>query len=376
MRVAVVHDFHHRSEPSGEDVVVAAEVAALRRAGVEVELAGADNDREAQRVGARLRGAFITTTGIGRKPVTGPTDLVHVHNVFPYVPTRWLEDVDVPVVATLHSYRAMCATGFLYRDGAVCTDCPDGDPWAGVRHGCYRSRLATVPLAIAGRRGAGRDRVLHRCDRILALSERSRDLFVGAGVDPGRIVLDHHFLPDAAVPDELSDGDGPWVVLSRLSEEKGVSAMVTAWPGDVPLQVIGAGPDAHAVAAAAAGKQVQVVGTLPRADALRALARARGVVVPSRWYETFGLVHMEALSAGVPTLAFEPNVIADAVRREGTGLVGSLATLVDDLVDAERRFPSLRQHCRAVFEREHTEAGFIRRRLPLYDALIAAGRGA
>ncbi len=371
MRVAVIHNFHHRAEPSGEDVMVTAEVAALRRAGVEVVLAQADNDAESVRLLPRLRGAVTTASGMGPRPLRSSADLLHVHNVFPYLPTRWLASAGVPIVATMHSYRPLCATGYLFRDGHICTECPDGSRWAGVRHGCYRSRLATVPLAMAGRSGPSKDRVLRASDRIIVLSERSRSLFSAAGVDPARLVLDRHFLPDDGVPSHLSDGAGPWLVVGRLSEEKGVGPLVEAWPGDRDLRVIGDGPEAGRIRAAAQGKSVELVGTLSRQEVLAEIRRSRGVVVPSRWYETFGLVYMEALAAGVPTLAFDPNVVADRVRLDGTGLVASFATLEQDLAEADRLFPALRSRCRAVFERDHTEASFVQRRTDLYRALVA-----
>ena len=374
MRIVLVHDFHHSDVPSGEDAVVRAEAAALARAGMRVDVVGCANDEQAQRPLHSARAAITVATGLGRSPLKGPADVVHVHNLFPYLPTRWISRVDSPIVTTLHSYRPVCANGFLFRDGQVCTACPDGDPWAGVRHGCYRSsRLATLPVSIGGRRGAALDPLLSGSARILVLSERSLEVMTAAGVDPARMTLDRHFLPDDLVP-ERGPGGATWLVVGRLGPEKGIEPLVRRWPGDLPLRIVGDGPERAAITKAAAGKRIELVGSRPRHEVTAMLAEARGLVVPSLWFETFGLVYMEALSAGTPTLAFEPNVVADAVRRDRTGAVGSLATLDADLATAELRFPDLRAHCRSVFEVRFTERDFIERRTALYSSLANAAR--
>ena len=80
-------------------------------------------------------------------------DVVHVHNTFPLISAAVLyacRDASVPVVATMHNYRLVCASGNLLRQGAVCHDCLHRLPVRGLVHGCYRgSRAATAPLVVA-----------------------------------------------------------------------------------------------------------------------------------------------------------------------------------------------------------------------------------
>jgi glycosyltransferase involved in cell wall biosynthesis len=82
------------------------------------------------------------------------------------------------------------------------------------------------------------------------------------------------------------------------------------------------------------------------------MREARGLLFPSRWFEGFPMVYLEALAAGTPLIAWEPSVVAGLVREEGTGLV------VDDLESAldqaEHDFPDMRKHCRSVFEARYT----------------------
>jgi glycosyltransferase involved in cell wall biosynthesis len=122
---------------------------------------------------------------------------------------------------------------------------------------------------------------------------------------------------------------------------------------------------------AATGRPIRLLGNLPRSAVMAEVRRSFGLIFPSRWYETFGLVYIEGLSCGVPTLAFEPNVVAAAVAQEGTGYVGCWDALDDALAGARKRFDGLRQHCRRVFEERYTEKIFIERRLTLYRELLS-----
>jgi glycosyltransferase involved in cell wall biosynthesis len=101
------------------------------------------------------------------------------------------------------------------------------------------------------------------------------------------------------------------------------------------------------------------------------MRRSFGLVFPSLWYETFGLAYIEALAAGLPTLAFPPNVVADAVEREATGAVAEWGELAAALRHASASFPHLRDHCREVFLECYTEKAFVARRTRLYVEAVA-----
>lgn len=374
MKLAIVHNFHAGDVPSGENEVVDAEGAALTRAGVEVLTVGIHNDDMARRPLHALSGALAVTTGIGISPLKAlqafHPDVVHVHSLFPYIGNRWVERSPAPVVATLHSYRPVCANGYLFRDGAVCTSCADGHRWSGVRHGCYRdSALATAPLAWAGRRGPAHDRLLRSAAVLLVLSDRARTVFAASGVPPARMVRDWHFLPEEMDHGPGTDHDDGWLFAGRLSAEKGIDKLVDTWPAHVPLRIVGDGPLTDAVRSAAAGKRIQLLGRLPRAAVVTEMQRSFGLVFPSRWYETFGLTYMEALAAGLPTLAFPPNVVADSVAVDGTGLVADWGDVEGAVAAATSSFDSLRGRCRSVFTEQFTERAFVERRLALYERL-------
>ena len=369
LRIAVVHSFYRSDSPSGENAMVEAQVAALRRRGHEVRLFAASSDDVPGPLGA-LRQAVTVATGAGASPLGGwRPDVVHLHNTFPNLGRRWAADLDVPLVATLHNYRPLCAAATLYRDGAPCTECIDRGRHRGLVHGCYRgSRPATLPLTL-GSRGAG-DPVLRSAAVLTALSPMQAARYVAAGVPAERLRVLPNF-----VPDELAPAPGPggesWLYAGRLTEEKGIAAALRAWPAEIPLVVVGDGPDAAAVAAVAAGKAVTVLPPLPRAEVLELMARSRGLLFPSRWPDPFGLVYAEALAVGTPVLATRPSAAAGLAEEDGAGAAADAVT-PDVVRRAHHAFPGLRTAARAAFEARYTEAAHVAALEEIYRAAAGA----
>lgn len=379
MNIAVVHSFYASATPSGENQAVTAQLAALRRAGHRVHLVARRTDDLARGRLYPVRAAATVATGRGPSPLAelrrlGP-DVVHVHNLFPNFGRAWLRRWPGPLVVTLHNYRPLCAGATLHRSGASCTLCPDGDRWAGLRHGCYRgSRAATAPLAWAGRRGAAGDPLLARADRVVTLSETSRALYLRAGLPAGRTDLVPNFTEDPGEPPPAPGPGAPWVFAGRLTPEKGVLELLRRWPPGRPLDVAGDGP-LLAGCRAAAPPGVRFLGALDHAELRRRLPSWTGLVFPSRWAEGAPLIYPEALAAGLPVLAFPGSAVADAVRAHGTGALTGWDDPLDAALDAaEERFPALRRHCRTVFERHFTEERWTARTEEVYAAAIAARR--
>jgi glycosyltransferase involved in cell wall biosynthesis len=96
---------------------------------------------------------------------------------------------------------------------------------------------------------------------------------------------------------------------------------------------------------------------------------ARGVVVPSVWFETASLVYLESIAVGTPVLAFEPNIVAEFVSRDGTGSVARWGHVAADVAHAADAFPALRERCRSVYLDKHSEGRFVAERVALYESV-------
>nr|WP_268257005.1 glycosyltransferase family 4 protein [Streptomyces capitiformicae] len=388
--MAFVHSFYSSEQPSGENTAVLDQVAALRAAGHEVHMVAAHTDTLQAEFGYTMRSGLRVATGRGRSPLAElrrfAPDIVHVHNLFPNFGTDWLERWPGPLVATLHNYRPACAAGTLFRDGKVCAKCPEGDRWAALRHACYRgSRRATLPLAWATRGGAAAHPLLRRADKLIVLSEYSREFYRRFSNSGGRLELVPNFFDAVQVNSSErsiageSEVGSPWVFAGRLSEEKGILPLLRSWPQNESLDVIGSGP-LESACRAAAPKKVKFLGGLPRAQLLGRLPHYTGLIFPSACPENAPVICREAVAAGLPVLALSGSSAAQDVLRHGTGAVYSGTDELSQALDAAREtFPVLREHCFHVHASHFSAPSWVMRVEKVYaravEEAVARQRG-
>ncbi|MBN6040466.1 glycosyltransferase [Amycolatopsis sp. 195334CR] len=386
MKVLVVHNRYRAEQPSGENNVVDQEVALLAGAGHEVglferrsdEISGMSLPRKAA-VPLRVPWNRGVRADLTRRLREDRPDVVHIHNTFPLLSPSVLAacaDAGVPAVATLHNYTQICAPGTLYRDGHVCTDCAGRAPLPAVRHGCYRgSALATVPMAAS--LVLNRKRWWSGVSRFFCISAAQREVLVAAGMPASRLVVKHNYVED---PGRTRTGAGEHVLfLGRITAEKGAGLLMTAWDRlggiGLPLVIAGTGPMQDDVARWAHGRDdVSYVGLQSQEECRDLIARANTVVAPSTWLETFGLVIVEAMAAGVPTVAAAHGAFRELVEDGVTGLLhepGDPASLADRLREATgARNQEMGRAARLAYEKGFTPAVGLDRLVGGYRAAM------
>jgi len=355
MRILLVHNRYRSGAPSGENRVVDTEAQALAASGHEVVRFGRGSDEIEQWSLARkamLPARTVWSQEAWRDLKTAlrahRPDVVHVHNTFPLLSASVLyacRDERVPVVATVHNYRLACANGTFFRDGSVCHDCAHGLPVRAVLHGCYReSRIATAPvtLAMSVHRRAWRSLV----SAYIFISATQRDLLQGFGSPPGRAFVRYNLIPRRDRPRVARTQTV--VYAGRLDEPKGVRLLMAGWdrylgrsgePG-LKLAIAGGGPLGGELAAWASSRpSVELTGTLSGEKCAELIAQARAVVLPSVWEETFGLVAVEAMAAGVAPIAAGHGSFTELITPGVDGVLftpGDPAALAVAIADVER----------------------------------------
>ncbi|MFD2466913.1 glycosyltransferase family 4 protein [Amycolatopsis silviterrae] len=387
MKVLVVHNRYRSEQPSGENNVVDAEASLLASAGVEVRRFERHSDDIASMPLARKALVPLqvpwnraSRTELRAQLRRDRPDVVHVHNTFPLLSPSVLAacaEARVPVVATLHNYGLVCPPGTLYRDGRICTDCVGGLPIPAVRHGCYRgSAAATVPMAV--NLLVNRERWRTGVTRFFCISAAQRRILVDAGMPAARMTVKHNFVPDQG---RRRIGEGEHLLfLGRLTEEKGIPLLQAAWErytGKLPLLIAGTGPLSDEVDAWAASRDnVSYMGLQDRASCQELIARAAAVVVPSTWLEAFGLVVVEAMAAGVPTVAPVHGAFEELITDGVTGLLhppgdaAALAHALHEVADFERN-QKMGEAARQRYEADFTPEVGLKRLLDGYEEAIS-----
>lgn len=339
MRILIVHSRYLSGAASGENRVVEDEARLLKQAGHDVWVF-APEPEAAGLVGQIRAGTSAVWSGRAShtidKIVGGHgVEVVHAHNLFPTLSPAALRaaaSAGAAVVVTLHNFRLMCLPANLLRDARPCEDCVGHLPWRGVMHRCYRGS-ALGSAALAGSLGLHRGlRTFDLVTRYLAVSEFVRGKHVQAGIPEDRVRVK----PNFTWPVDRRSGPGDYFLfLGRLAHEKGVDTLLSAWrlmgASSAPLLVVGDGPDAGSLRAAAP-PGVEFRGPVPASDVPGILAHARALVVPSRWYEAAPRSIIEAYAAGVPVLASDLGALPEAIV---DGVSGRPVTVDDPRAWAE-----------------------------------------
>jgi phosphatidylinositol alpha-mannosyltransferase len=273
MRVALVCPYSW-SRPGGVQTHVAGLARALGRAGHEADvLAPWDGAGEPPGIVPLGRSFPIPDNGSVQRVALGPLaprrtaarvrrgyDLVHVHEpMIPWTALAAVYAARAPVVGTFHMVASSARWYRVF--GLVC-------------------RHATARLAAR-----------------IAVSEAARD-YVASAVGGEYAVIPNGIEPPSRV---RGTGGGGIVFVGRPEPRKGLAVLLEAFARleGARLTLVGVTPDE--VNGAVPG--VRAVGRVSDAERERLLAEADVLCAPSLGRESFGLVLLEAMAAGVPVVA-------------------------------------------------------------------------
>jgi hypothetical protein len=202
------------------------------------------------------------------------------------------------------------------------------------------------------------------------------DRLLDMAVPRERLVVKPHFVADPGPRPGPPSASDEVLFIGRLAPGKGIDTLLEAWPAvglGLRLAVVGDGP-------LAAGLEdrvpegVELLGWRSRAEVTERLLRARALVMPTEWYEPFGMVLIEAMSAGLPVIVTtaagartivsgRESLVVPPGRPEA--LAVAITSLDDDTVDAEGAAN------RARFEDRYTEAIGVANLEALYASVLS-----
>ncbi len=371
----MLHNRYRSGAPSGETRVVEQESKALVDRGHAVERFERHSDDIEQwswakrvMVPGRVIWSNETRRALAQVVRAFRPDVVHIHNTFPLMSPSVLYTCrreHVPAVITIHNYKLLCASGDLFRDGSPCHECVDRRvPVPALNHRCYRGSLAATSPIVIGM-------VAHRSawrtmgSAYIFLSEAQRATFSSMRLPPARTFVKANLIPRLASQQDNPERDRLVAYLGRLDAAKGIPLLMEAWDlyraanaGEgLQLVIAGSGPLESRVAEWAVGRpSVMMVGILSTTECAALVTRARAVILPSQWEETFGLVAIEAMAAGVPPVAAAHGSFPELIR-DGTdgvlfepGNAASLARVLHDVDSDPQRYKAYGEAASRTYE--------------------------
>jgi phosphatidylinositol alpha-mannosyltransferase len=223
-------------------------------------------------------------------------DILHFHEPFvPFLSPTVLDQSETVNIATFHAFGGFSPSY-----------------WVGQRWGSHLARKLNGRIAVSG---AAR----HFINRYFPGDYR----IIPNGVDVETYA-------NAEPRDEMRDGTLTILFIGRLEERKGLIHLLRAYHRlrkrhvDARLLVLGAGPKMREYRRFVGLRQIRDVEFLGRVsdeEKARYLASADIFCAPSTGQESFGIVLLEAMAAGVPIVASDIHGYKQVVQRNVQGLL-------------------------------------------------------
>jgi len=391
MKILFIHNFYQQA--GGEDAVVRQEIKLLREEGHQVIEYYRDNKEvndfsPLQKAMVPIRAIWSRDTKSKLLAViqSEKPDVAHIHNThFMISPSVYytLNDLNIPVVQTLHNFRLLCANAIFYRDEQVCQDCLGKTPaLPGIQHACYRDSYAQSAMVTALQTT---HRALHtwetKIDRYIALTEFSRQQFIQGGLPSEKVVVKPNFLYDDPGK-KIQQRDDFILFVGRLAPEKGVLDLLEAAKKSpqVPVKIVGDGPlmdEGQAYIQSHQLENVELLGRQPSDKVFELMRVARALVFPSKWFECFPMTIGESFACGLPIIATRLGAMEELIAHERTGLhfeIGNTDELARQLqwaYDHPEEMAQMGNAARQEFEEKYTAPINYQMIMSIYDDVIA-----
>ncbi len=240
------------------------------------------------------------------------------------------ERFDLIVVSSPPITLAMPAlAGAFAHVAPLVVDVRDVFPDVAVKMGAWKEG-SLLPRVV----GRVADALYARASLVVAVTETARSEIVARGVDPAKVLLVPNgfdaVAPSPNPPYATPAGVRDIVYVGNMGLATGLDVVLDAAAGlrgdsSIRFVLIGGGADAARLRARAAGEGLENVvftGTLPRADALRAMADAALTVVPlvATIADSLPTKLFDAMLVGTPVVLSAAGEAKRLIERAGAGL--------------------------------------------------------
>ncbi|MBI4723074.1 MAG: glycosyltransferase [Candidatus Stahlbacteria bacterium] len=254
-------------------------------------------------------------------------DIAHVHNIYHRIPFsifKVLTQYNIPIVYTLHDYKLICPGHLLYTKGNACERCKLGHYYNAIFYKCqnasfFRSFLVMILAYYCKKAG-----IFDLIDCIVAPSKFAKNKVIGFGFSENKIVHIPHFIESEKYLPEFHPGVYA-LYIGRIEKNKGVETLIKAFKSiNFPLKIAGNGhlkSFLEKFCIKEGINNVEFVGSVSFEQAKELYCGALCTIVPSEWYEVFGLTILESFACGKPVIASRIGGIPEIVEDEYNGFL-------------------------------------------------------
>jgi len=318
-------------------------------------------------------------------------DIIHIHNIYHQISPSILDvakKARIPVIMHLHDYKLVSPNYSLFHDGLIYERCLGKKYYRCILDKCFKnSYLKSVLVTL--------EMYLHHT--LLQIYEKNVSMYIAPSdfmasmlkktipsIQERVCVVSNPVDSNYFIPAENPTRDY-FLVYGRLVQEKGFDIVLRAYAQlsnkSKKLLVVGDGPERASLRELAQELEIESYvdfkGVIHGKELVEVIQNAFSVIVPSRWYEVFGLTNIEAMACGRPVIASRIGGIPDVVKDEGVGLlfepenVQQLRDAMMFFVEDSEKVEVLGKEVRRYVESRFPRKRHIQRITDLYKGIIS-----
>lgn len=283
---------------------------------------GADFERPGPIDLLRYKYSFSSRKAIQEIIRTQRPDIAHLHIYYGKMTgsiLQPLKSAGIPVVQTLHEYKLICPVYTLISNNNICEACGGKQFWRAISKKCNRNSVSRSLLSASESYISQRLGAISSVDHFMAVSEFVRLKMIQHGIPEEKISTVYNFIDLAAIPPSSTRGKY-LLYAGRLERTKGVLSLLEAVEPlkDIEIKFVGTGSAQEEMDYLIESRgldHVKMLGFVEGKELSELMANSLCLILPSEWYEPFGLVILEGFAHSRPVIASNiggiPEVITD-----------------------------------------------------------------
>jgi len=223
---------------------------------------------------------------------------------------------------TAHELKAICPAATMRNSGGVCERCKDGSFLNVLTHRCIKDSWAPSALvAVETLVHRGLDSYKKNINKVITPSRFYLEKYVEWGWPREKLVYIPNYVDATKLSPQYEPGSY-FLYFGRLSVEKGVPTLIkAASAAQIPLKIVGTGPDEAALKTLAQGLpgNIEFLGYRSGDDLHNLIRNSKAVILTSEWYENAPMTVLESFALGKPVIGARIGGIPELVIDGETG---------------------------------------------------------
>lgn len=259
--------------------------------------------------------------------------IAHIHNIYHRISFHIIDVLNkhgIKIIWWLHDFKWICPNHLLFTKGHLCKKCMHKNYFNAVRYRCQNNSLLQSILVCFFAYYISSKRYAHRIDHFFAPSQSTYSIFKEFDFPISNVSVLPHFsygTSGISITGPASEMTSPPYALyvGRIEKNKGIFPLIQVFgKSGKPLIIVGAGNYSEEMKKYCAKNgfvNIAFKGYVPPEKLNDYYQGSLFTVLPSLWYEVFGLSIVESFNYAKPVVASDIGSVPEIIEDGKTGLL-------------------------------------------------------